>query len=264
MKRTTYLLIGVLLSVLMLVIAGVFYVTFQKSESNLYNPTFSDQLVTTDFDSIRFVKVYGNNTRPLHLDGVMTLTPSTDGKTRFSHSASDYVKVSRDVDTLFVCFDFTKWELPEQKKAYLLPSLNIQGLRLILETDANLVYLNSAVWGLALEANGLQADTLSISTNGGEVRLDSCRISALNLAGTNMSFKVHHSAFTDLYLDLDCVWRWSVDSCQVVTEHLAGSGKHHNTLQKGECERVLWTPKVAGAELTMTFQEKGCLVLKEE
>ena len=39
MKRTTYIFIGILVSVLVILMAGVVYISFQKSETNSYTLT---------------------------------------------------------------------------------------------------------------------------------------------------------------------------------------------------------------------------------
>ena len=49
MKRTTYIFIGILASVLVILMAGVVYISFQKSDRDSYILTFSDKLLQTEF-----------------------------------------------------------------------------------------------------------------------------------------------------------------------------------------------------------------------
>ena len=63
MKRTTYIFIGILVSVLVILMAGVVYISFQKSETNSYTLTLSEKILRTEFSGIRAVKVYANDTR---------------------------------------------------------------------------------------------------------------------------------------------------------------------------------------------------------
>ena len=44
MKRTTYIFIGILVSVLVILMAGVVYISFQKSETNSYTLTLSEKI----------------------------------------------------------------------------------------------------------------------------------------------------------------------------------------------------------------------------
>lgn len=68
MKRTTYIFIGILVSVLVILMAGVVYISFQKSETNSYTLTLSEKILRTEFSGIRAVKVYANDTRRVWLD----------------------------------------------------------------------------------------------------------------------------------------------------------------------------------------------------
>lgn len=49
MKRTTYIFIGILVSVLVILMAGVVYISFQKSETNSYTLTLSEKILRTEF-----------------------------------------------------------------------------------------------------------------------------------------------------------------------------------------------------------------------
>ena len=49
MKRTTYIFIGILASVLVILMAGVAYISFQKSDRDSYIITFSDNVLKTEF-----------------------------------------------------------------------------------------------------------------------------------------------------------------------------------------------------------------------
>ena len=80
MKRTTYIFIGILASVLVILMAGVVYISFQKSDRDSYILTFSDKLLQTEFSGVRAVKVYASDTRHAWLEGSMAterFTPST-------------------------------------------------------------------------------------------------------------------------------------------------------------------------------------------
>ena len=48
MKRTTYIFIGILVSVLVILMAGVVYISFQKSETNSYTLTLSEKILRTE------------------------------------------------------------------------------------------------------------------------------------------------------------------------------------------------------------------------
>ena len=335
MKRTTYIFIGILVSVLVILMAGVVYISFQKSETNSYTLTLSEKILRTEFSGIRAVKVYANDTRRVWLDeACVNVVSSTDGKTRLLSPESEYLKISQNADTLVICLDLTTYDLPKQKKEYLIPALQAKGLQLTIEADSNLAFVANAIRGLrktrllspeseylkisqnadtlvicldlttydlpkqkkeylipALQAKGLQltieadsnlafvanairglrtridrlhADSLTTYIRGGELRLDSCEIRAFCVDGDGVTFNAHQSIIPHLYLDLDGVRNWGVHESVIGTEHLTGSGVYHNNLQRGECKKMIWTPKKEDAELRLTIREKGSLILQEE
>ena len=266
MKRTTYVFIGILASVLVILMAGVVYISFQKSDRDSYILTFSDKLFQTEFSGVRAVKVYASDTRHAWLEqACVNVVPSTDGKTRLFSPESEYLKISQDADTLVICLDLTNYDLPEQKKKYLIPGLQAKGLQLTIEADANLAFLTNTIHGLRTNMNGIKTDSLATYIQSGEVRLDSCEIRALYVDGDGVTFNAHQSIIPYLYLDLDGVRNWGVHECTIGTEHLTGSETYHrNELQKGECKKMIWTPKKEDAVLHVTMKEKGCLVLQDE
>lgn len=262
MKRTTYILIGLLISVLVLMVAGILYISTQGTGTDLYTLTMPDKTVKTEFAGIRAVKLYASGSPRMWLDGAcLDVLPSSDGKIRLSSPESDYLKVSRDADTLVICLDLTNYEFPKQKNG-ILPALQANNMQLVIEADANLTYLSNFIQGMHIKIRGLQSDSLTTYTKGKGLQLDSCHIHTLRVDGNNTSFVANKSTVSQLYLDLDGIYNWSVHECTVDTEHLTGSGKHHNNLQKGECRQVVWTPKEEGAELSVTFSEEGRLVLE--
>lgn len=53
-----------------------------------------------------------------------------------------------------ICLDLTNYDLPEQKKKYLIPGLQAKGLQLTIEADANLAFLTNTIRGLRTNMNG--------------------------------------------------------------------------------------------------------------
>lgn len=91
MKRTTYIFIGILVSVLVILMAGVVYISFQKSETNSYTLTLSEKILRQSFSGIRAVKVYANDTASCVVGRTcVNVVSSTDGKTRLLSPESEY------------------------------------------------------------------------------------------------------------------------------------------------------------------------------
>lgn len=265
MKRTTYILIGMLFSVLLLLVGGVIYVSTQGEDRNFQTLTFSDKMVTTELTEIRAVKFYATDSCYFFMDrGGINIVPSTDGKTRISNPESDCLKVFQEGDTLVVYLDMSKQKLPQQKSEHILATLRVEGLQITIEGGDKLAYLSNSIFGMDTKMSGLHLDSLDLYVRSGSVRLDSCSMQTLRVDGDEVNFNAFKSDIPNLYLDLDGINNWTVDECNIDTEHLTGSGKHRNSLQKGECKQVLWTPKTEESELSVTFAEKGRVVIQPE
>lgn len=265
MKRTTYILIGMLIAVLVLMVGGILYISTQGTDADLYTLPVSDKMEKTEFPGIRAVKLYTDDSRSIGLQGAhLNVVPASDGQVRLSYPECDYLKVSRDADTLVICLDLSNYKFPDGGKDYILPTLRVDGLQLTLEADADLTFLSNRIGGMNTRIRGMQSDSLTIYSRGGEIRLDSCHIRALNVDGWYLAFNANQSTIRHLYLDLDGINNWTVNQCTIDTEHLTGSGKHRNQLGKGECRQVVWTPKEEDASLSVVLSEKSTFMLQPE
>lgn len=265
MKRTTYILIGMLISLLVLMVGGTLYISTQGTDRDIYTLPVSDKMEKSEFPGIRAVKLYTDDSRSIGLHGAhLNVVPASDGQVRLSYPESDYLKVSRDADTLVICLDLSNYDFPGRKKDYILPTLQVEGLQLTLETGAGLTFLSNRIGGMNTKIKRMQADSLTTYSIGGEMCLDSCHIRALNVDGWAIAFNANQSAIRHLYLDLDGVHKWTVDQCAIDTEHLTGRGNHRNQLQKGECRQVVWTPKEEDASLSVVLSEKSTFMLQPE
>lgn len=263
MKRTTYILIGILVSVLIVLVGGVLYISTMKSDKDLYTLTLPDKMAQAELTGIRAVKLYASGLSEVWLaESCVNFVPSVDGKTKVTYPESGYLKVTQESDTLVICLDLSRYNLPKRKNHYNVSVLQANSLQLTIEADANLAFLSNSILGMRTYMSGLQLDSLNAYTKNQGLQLDSCSIQALRVGGNNTSFTADKSTISRLYLDLDDIENWRLDNCAVGTEYLTGSGSHQNHLQKGECGQMFWTPKQEDAELVVTMPEKGCLTLQ--
>ena len=110
------------------------------------------------------------------------------------------------------------------------------------------------VEGMQTDFCGFCRDTLAFKVQE-LARVEDCRIVSLSAHAQNLRF--HSGDVRNLHLDLDGIadWRVNKDSFHIDTEHLSGSGNRRNYLQKGECRRVLWTPKSKDASLDVVLRQ---------
>ena len=104
-------------------------------------------------------------------------------------------------------------------------------------------------------------DSLFVHVLHQEVLLDSCQFRSFSIDGEDLRFKAKDSKIENFYLNLNSTWNWKIESCEIGTEYLRGTKKHHNALQVGECNRVVWTPLDKDAQLQMTLREKAEIIV---
>lgn len=267
MKRTTYILIGLLLFSLVALAGGIFCLSFYQEENYRTDLTMPEGVTSIDATRVHSVKfcVDTPNER-IQICGSLNVRPSQTGSERFNFpkDASQYCTVNRVKDTLLVNFHFDEKQFPEgSAEDY---ELITTGVNFTLDADSTLVAISNEANRFGITLSKMKLDTLSIRTMYQIVRVDSCTIRALDVAARGRgNLDICQSRISDFYLDLDGMDRWMMDGrSEVITEHLTGSGKCTNNLERGECKRVFWTPKGEGAELTINVKEKATVLLSGE
>lgn len=262
MKRTTYIMIGLFVSGLVVVVIAMILGVTLKTEYKKDGLFQEDEHVEMKLDGVRVVKMLVNQgeinkPRDILIDGQLSVTPSTGtGKEIISYPKSRNLKVAQRNDTLIVEFDFRSSQLSEkmQKQDYIY-AVGVD-VRLVVDTLKSII---SYTDGLKLNMKCLESDSLFIRTNRQDVSLDSCRFRSFNIAGKGLIYHAKNSRIENVYLNLDSVWVWKFENSVIGTEYLSGSDVHSSNLQKGECQRVVWTPLKDDACLQINLREKSVI-----
>lgn len=268
MKRTTYILIGLLVAGLGVIITTIVGVSLWGKGYEKADVYLGGEKVEMSLEGVRAVDVFVSQngvrkSRHITLAGGMTITNSPEpGRTFISYSKNKHLKVSKKENTLYVKFDFSESSLPEKDRNK--DRLIAMGLELQLMADTTLTEVNSNVNGLWLNFKDMRADSLCVRTDKQNVLLDSCQFRSFDMEGYRLHFQAKNSTIENFYLNLDHVWHWSFTNSKVGTEYLSGRGHHTNDLQKGECCRVVWTPLKEDARLEMKILEKAEIIISPE
>lgn len=269
MKRTTYIIFGMLLAGLLVMSGVIFYVSLHTVAWDDFFLEIGGERKTVALPPCKVVKVVhpqewkqvkeGIVTREQFIDWGETklvVSPADSSRCGFSFAADmeKFVSVSAVGDTALISFDFgdEKLEKRFQDSQYL--RVKSEEMRLNLPEDVRTVWTDAE--GLATVLHGFRGDTLSCRVRDWAL-VEDCRLTSLSLqAGT---LHLHSGEVRDLHLNLDKIsnWRVDVDSFHIDTEHLSGSSTHRNVLQKGECRQVIWTPLDEDAALDVRMQQAG-------
>ncbi|WP_418698079.1 hypothetical protein [Bacteroides sp.] len=260
MKRTTYILIGMLIAGFVVISGAIFYMS---SLGTTWEDSFMEiggEQKTVQLPECRVVQLSINvdndeSERSIVFQDAPLLVQPTDGVTGSFTCASDMasrLSMQTSGDTLNIVFDFSNDGQNEEFKDARWLKVRTAGMKLNIPETVQGV--SATVYDMETTFKGFSRDTLSFSTNGATT-VEDCRIASLNAHAGDLNF--FSGEVRDLYLDLDGIHNWNVatEFFRIDTEHLSGSYDHYNTLQKGECRQVLWTPKQKDATLNLKLVE---------
>lgn len=264
MKRTTYILIGLIVSGVIVIVASVIFISIAGKPYKKNGLFIGGDQVEMNMDGIHVVKMFVSQSgdskeKRLYMDGnVMVTTPSEAEERKIVYPKSEYLKVSRMNDTLLLEFDFNDRNTPKKfrNKDYIYAT----GMDIQMSVDSlNSFFINTR--GLKLNLKEMKMDSLFVHVIHQEVLLDSCQFRSFSMDGEDVRFKAKDSKIENFYLNLNSVWDWRIENCNIDTEHLRGSGTHRNNLQVGECRRVVWTPLNEKAQLQVTLHENSEIIV---
>ena len=268
MKRTTYIMAGMLLAGLVVIAGCLFYMSAHGTDVRNNSLNITGEMKTVKLPDCKIVQVSLKQDKSVEGrwiavdEGKFIVQPadSLAGNITYPDGLDKYMSVQNNGDTLNVVLNFSTDKLEEQFRNRQWFSVN---------TGQILLSVPSTVEGIILKVNGLTTvfkdfnrDSLAFDIYNSAI-VENCRFKSLNAKADDL--QLQSGEVQDLYLNLDHVLRWSVkvDSFQIDTEHLSGSREHHNQLQKGECRQVLWTPLTDGASLTMKLNQTTRLEMEK-
>lgn len=278
MKRTTYIMIGMLLAGLAMVCGIIFYAA---SGRTLWEDTFmvigGERKTVQLPPSCRVVKlmqppvawkqkkegqveaerIFSFREVPLEV----TQADSLPGSLSYAGGMDDFMSITTAGDTLLVVFSIPDEKLePRFRNSTWIKLRSEGGMALRLPTGVQEVLVDME--GMETSFSGLDRDTLAFQVRD-LVQLEHCRVERLSAQAQTLRFR--SGTVRDLYLNLDQIWHWkvNVDSFHIDTEHLSGSRKYRNSVQAGECRRMRWTPTGDNASLSVEMKQAGEIVFGE-
>lgn len=262
MKRTTYIIVGTLLFFMIAMFASIYYYSLggNKKKGNL---EFSSELAQVDISGVRVIRLlrtdknHGN-----FVSGVLRIAPSlsaSKNELSYSKDLRKYIKKSLKGDTLILDLCFSEDLLPEEfsDRGSFIPS----NLQLYISADSTLKAISNDVNGLALNIFRLDSREMSFASRS-EISVDSCSFESVRFSG--LSYRTHlglsRSKISNLYLNAKRL-DWNVDSCNIDTEYILESGGTNNihTWKKGECKKLIWSPRQSGKKLFMAIDAEASI-----
>lgn len=251
MRLTTKIVLGGILAIFIGAIIFIVALSFTDRKS------FEDSSWELDQKNIESIDVGPYQTVKFAMaNQEETISVMPEGTISFRHPASEdrkgklfmpnelkkYTTVKVVKDTLFVSIDWQKLKshFGEGKIS------NIRIVNYTIYSDN--VDLDNWIPTMKTEINGLHAHNIRVNSIG-YVRVESC--TADKLESVRGNFILKNSKLKQLSLDLDEIYNWQIENCQIDEENLSGSKTHYIKTPRSETKALNWHPKNKDARLNI-------------
>ena len=273
MKRTTYIIFGMLLTGLVVVCAGIFYASMQVTgwdnifldikgekkavqlpECKVIQMVAVRNIITTGEGEEKGIRMPAFGELPLKI------TPAEAGQGTFTYASGmdEFMTMNSVGDTLRIVFDFPNDKL--EKKYQDLYWLNLRSEEMTIALPNHVQFLQTSLEAQKMTVEGLTHDSLSLMVQD-YATINDCNFRALTVQ--NGAWLFNTGKADNLYLHLNGIRSWNVNasSFHVDTEYLYAHGNQKCTLEKGECRQVVWMPQSEGASLNIKLKEAATVVV---
>lgn len=267
MKRTTYIMMGMLLAGLLAVAGTLFYLSTVSVDATNRFVEIGGERKTVQLPACRVVHMMCEAPRadyPVCAFNNMPLdvVPADTAAGSFSYlSGLDrFLTMETAADTLRFVFRMPDGQADVYDDPYrCLPKLS-ENMKMALPETVQEVVVD--YYAMPVIFKGFRRDSVSVSVEQGMAVLEDCQLNSLFAVGSSLHFK--SGAVKNLHLDLDRIQNWQVDAWafDIDTEYLTGTG-HNCNLAKGECRRLVWLPKTDSSILDIRLNEPAEIVVKE-
>lgn len=279
MKRTTYIILGVLLALLAGMSATIIYwgthsgsasdMTVRLEGEERVRPLPACKVIRFQVDKTLYKYdgrddfTYYFTLNTAHL--IVTPADTATGSFSYASDMEEFMSFKAHGDTLDVVFSFPPEELQKRMpEGKIVPYLILQTSPFSLRLPESVECLNGEVL-YAVELQDLQRDSLAIdfSDSPATVFVQNSRFRALSVLARQLdlvSGSVDH-----LYLNLDELYSFEVktDSFRIDTEYLSGSKNVDFQADPQECRRILWNPLSEKAKLNLKMKNPSEILLRD-
>lgn len=266
MKRTTYIIFGMLLAGLVVVISCVIYSSMQvvKWEDSIM--TIGGEKKTVQLPECKAVKLVAErDVLGISRNGIIEIrmanfynlplnicqASTANGTLAYASDMDKYMTLDTSNDTLIILFNFSKDKLEKKYQNMRLLSVHSEAMTLSLPTHVQSIVSN--LESQKTTFRDLNRDTLFFSVNDADVA--NCRFRALCTSKGEVNFNSGEVENLHLHLDRIRSWRVNTDSFHIDTAYLYARGREECTLNKGECRQVVWMPQSENASLYLRVKE---------
>ena len=279
MKRTTYIILGVLLALLAGMSATIIYwgthsgsasdMTVRLEGEERVRPLPACKVIRFRMDRMLH-KQDGNDELNYYLsvNNIRLKVTSADtvaGSLFYVADIEEFMDFQSQGDTLDIVFSFPPEKLKKKMPQGEIPSyFNLQAEPLELRLPESVEYLKGEVFD-AVELQDLQRDSLAIDFSDGPAMVSVQNSHFRALSALSRQLCLNSGSVDRLYLNLDGLYNFKVetDSFRIDTEYLSGSRNVDFQADPQECRRILWNPLSENAKLNLKMKNPSEILLRE-
>lgn len=279
MKRTTYVILGVLLALLAGMSATIIYwgthsgsasdMTVRLEGEERMRPLPACKVIRFRMD--RMLHKQGGNDELnyyLAVNNIRLKVTSADtatGSFFYVADIEEFMDFQSQGDTLDIVFSFPPEKLKKKMPQGEIPSyFNLQAEPLELRLPESVEYLKGEVFDV-VELQDLQRDSLAIDFSDGPATVFVQNSHFRALSALSRQLCLNSGSVDHLYLNLDELYSFEVktDSFRIDTEYLSGSRNVDFQADPQECRRILWNPLSEKAKLNLKMKNPSEILLRE-
>lgn len=279
MKRTTYVILGVLLAFLAGMSATIIYwgthsgsasdMTVRLEGEERMRPLPACKVIRFRMD--RMLHKQGGNDELnyyLAVNNIRLKVTSADtaaGSFFYVADIEEFMDFQSQGDTLDIVFSFPPEKLKKKMPQGKIPSyFNLQAEPLELRLPESVEYLKGEVFDV-VELQDLQRDSLAIDFSDGPATVFVQNSHFRALSALSRQLCLNSGSVDHLYLNLDELYSFEVktDSFRIDTEYLSGSKNVDFQADPQECRRILWNPLSKNAKLNLKMKNPSEILLHE-
>lgn len=279
MKRTTYVILGVLLALLAGMSATIIYwgthsgsasdMTVRLEGEERMRPLPACKVIRFRMDRMLH-KQDGNDELNYYLavNNIRLKVTSADtaaGSFFYVADIEEFMNFQSQGDTLDIVFSFPPEKLKKKMPQGKIPSyFNLQAEPLELRLPESVEYLKGEVFDV-VELQGLQRDSLAIDFFDGPATVSVQNSHFRALSALSRQLCLNSGSVDRLYLNLDGLYNFKVetDSFRIDTEYLSGLRNVDFQADPQECRRILWNPLSKNAKLNLKMKNPSEILLRE-
>lgn len=279
MKRTTYVILGVLLALLAGMSATIIYwgthsgsasdMTVRLEGEEWMRPLPACKVIRFRMD--RMLHKQGGNDELNYYLAVnnirlkVTSAETATGSFFYVADIEEFMDFQSQGDTLDIVFSFPPEKLKKKMPQGEIPSyFNLQAEPLELRLPESVEYLKGEVFDV-VELQDLQRDSLAIDFSDGPATVFVQNSHFRALSALSRQLCLNSGSVDHLYLNLDELYSFEVktDSFRIDTEYLSGSKNVDFQADPQECRRILWNPLSEKAKLNLKMKNPSEILLRE-